>query len=233
MRHIFLTALVSFLMLSPTVYAQEMPKPDDHVGFDLAAEDWVSTKTARVTVNVEAAVSAATAGTTRAEMVKAVGSIAGADWRLIGFNRSQDQTGMERWSASFEARLPEGNLSGLADNAKKQSKAGMQLTVADIDFSPTLDEVESTRSSLRAQIYKKAADQLTPLNTVLPGRSYRIASIEFTSDQTAMPMVRVLKNQPMAMSASIASDSEGNMERSEKLKIVAHVVLATAPTVGH
>lgn len=230
MRPILLPVLLAALLFAPVAHAEEAPKPDDHVAFDLAAEDWVTTKTARVTVNVEAAVSGANAGTMRADMIKAVGGVSAADWRLTGFNRSQDQTGMERWSASFEARLPETSLNGLSDNAKKLSKPGMQLSLGEVDFSPTLDEAEAVRGSLRTALYKKAADQLAALNTALPGRAYRIAEIDFAGGEGIVtPMPRMMKAQmAMAPNSSVASDS-GMVERSEKIRIMAHVVLATAP----
>jgi hypothetical protein len=238
MRRLLLPAFLSILILAPAVRAEEAPKPDDRVVIDLAAEDWVTTKTARVTANVEAAVSAANAGSARADMIKAVGGLAAGEWRLVGFNRSQDQTGLERWSASFEARLPEASLGGLNDNAKKLSKAGMQVSVGEIDFSPTLDETETARAALRAQIYKKAADQLTALNGVLTGRGYRIASIDFGGGQFPMPMPGVMaggvggRMMPMVAAAatSIASpDSAGVEERSQKVTMTARVVYAALP----
>jgi hypothetical protein len=238
MRRFLLPAFLSVLMLAPAVHAEEMPKPDDRVVFDLAAEDWVTTKTARVTVNVEAAVSGANAGSARADMMKAVNGLAAGDWRLIGFNRSQDQTGLERWSASFEARLPEASLGGLNDSAKKLSKAGMQVSVGEIDFSPTLDETEVVRAALRAQLYKKAADQLAALNGVLSGRGYRVASIDFSGGPVAMPMPGMMagsgggRAMPMvAMAAPSAPPESPEAERSEKVTLTARVVFAALPPV--
>jgi hypothetical protein len=115
-------------------------KPDDQVVFDLSSETWVTTKSARVFLSVEAAVTASNAGAMRTSMMKAVNDVVKADWKLTSFGRSQDQTGMERWSAQFEARVPENDLNNLSDNAKKNSKAGMQITVGGVDFSPTLEE---------------------------------------------------------------------------------------------
>jgi hypothetical protein len=230
MRPLFLALLFVSLLFASAVRAEEAPKPDDRVAFDLAAEDWVTTKTARVTVNVEAAVSGAGAGSMRADMVKAVGGLASGDWRLTGFNRGQDQTGLERWSASFESRLPESALGGLNDGAKKSSRAGMQLSVGGIDFSPTLDEVEAARSTLRVRLYKEAAGQLAALNAALPGRGWRIAAIDFGNDEPIPPMPRLMKGQ---MAMAMASPAPDAGERSEKITLAAHVILAAAPDVRH
>ncbi|NTU76777.1 MAG: hypothetical protein HGA90_03040, partial [Alphaproteobacteria bacterium] len=176
--------LAALLLTAPVSARADEPKPDDRVVFDLSAEDWVTTQTARVTASVEAAVTAATTGTTRAAMTKAVNDLVKADWRLTSFNRSQDQTGMERWSANFEARVPENNLGGLNENAKKISKPGLQLSVQNIDFSPTLGETQAAMGVLRTQLYKSANEQLAALNAALPGRGYRIATIDFTGTES-------------------------------------------------
>jgi hypothetical protein len=212
-------------------------KPDDRVMFDVSAEDWVTTKTAHVSVSVDAAVSASTEGTMRADMMKAVNDVAKGEWRLTAFNRNQDQTGLDHWNALFEARLPETALGGLTDAAKKLSKPGMQLMIANVDFSPTLEENEAVRSGLRVQIYKIANDQLTALNSAMPGRAYRIALVNFTGDEDDMaPMPRVMKGRAaMSMMATAAPMAEASpppalsMERSQKVSLSARVVFASAP----
>lgn len=230
---ILLTALL--LLICPPAYADD-EKPDDSVIFTLATEDWVTTQTARVTVGVEAAVTAATTGTARAEMQKAVNELAKGDWRLTSFNRSQDQTGLERWSAQFEARLPEAQLGGLDDSAKKASKPGMQVTVYSIDFSPTLQERQAVQNQLRTQLYQQANQQLTALNNALPGRNYRIAMVDF-SGYEVMPQVAMMKPQmmramaaPAPMEGAVASDA--NMERAEKVTLSARIVLSALPPVA-
>lgn len=230
MRYLLPSVLLAVLLCMPQARAEEAPRPDDRVVFDLSAEDWVTTKTARVTVHVDAAVNGAASGTMRADMQKAVEAMAQGEWRLTQFNRGQDQTGLERWNADFEARLAENLLGGLGDNAKKQSKAGMQLSVQNIDFSPTLDETEAVRSSLRAQIYKKAADQLTALNSALPGRAYRIADIDFSSDYVAVvPQMMHARGLAMSAMAPAPASDAAPMERSEKMRVMAHVTLAALP----
>jgi hypothetical protein len=238
--------LISLFAFSLIHYAQaeEAVKPDDTVAFDVMSEDWVITKTAHVVLDVEASVSATNAGTMRADMIKAVNDVAKGDWRLINFSRNQDQTGLERWSVNFESRLPENELSGLADAAKKASKAGMQITVGAIDFSPTLEETEATRSALRAKALKQAADQLVALNAALPGRNYRIAQITFDIDDAAPPPpVPMMRHNLMvagvagnAMPPAPPPAASESMERSEKITLTAHVTYAAlppAPAVGH
>jgi len=231
-----LVALLTGLCAAPA-YADEI-KPDDSVVFDLSAENWVTTKTARVMLNVEAAVSGNTAGNMRATMTKSVNDVVKGDWRLTSFNRSQDSTGMERWSATYESRIAESDLNGLHENAKKQSKAGMQITVSGIDFTPTLEENQAAAGQLRTQIYKQATEQLTALNTAIPGRSYRIAAIDFAGG--GGPMFAARQNYiksplrmaaPMAMGGAAEMDSASAtpMERSEKMTITAHVVLSAVP----
>lgn len=231
-------ALVAFLAFAVLPAHAEEAKPDDQVVFSLAAENWVTTKTARVSLGVEAAVTSNTAGTMRAAMNKAVNDIVKADWRLVAFNRSQDQTGMDRWSASFEARVPENELNNLNENAKKASKAGMQVTVNGVDFSPTMEEMQAAYALLRTQIYKQANDQLAALNTALPGRNYRIALIDFVGGDMVPSPIRTMKTlarpMMMEMAAKGAADMGGNMppmEKSEKVELTARVILASVPPV--
>ncbi|MDP9127260.1 MAG: hypothetical protein M3N08_03225, partial [Pseudomonadota bacterium] len=204
----FLPALALALLLAGaplTAHAEETPKADDRVTLDLSAEDWVTTQTARVAINVEAAVTDKTAGVMRADMIKAVNDLVKTDWRLTEFNRVQDQTGLERWSAIYEARVPEAQLNGLGEAVKKSSKAGMQLSIGDIDFTPTLAEMESTRAALRSQIYKQANDQLGVLNAAIPGRGFRIAFINLTGESSPpMPQPMMMRQGRVMSSAMVA-----------------------------
>lgn len=224
--------LVSFALPAS---AQEQAKPDDAISFDLSAEDWVNTKAAHVTLEVEAAVNASNAGGMRADMTKAINDAAKADWRLTNFNRSQDQTGMERWSVSFEARLPEASLNGLRDSVKKASKPGMQITVGGIDFAPSREEMETARATLRTRIFKEANEQLTALNSTLPGRAFRISQITFETDfPTPIQMFRgkrMIMDEAVAMKAGEPPMPEQAQDVSQKLILNAHVVYSALPPV--
>ena len=239
MKRAFMLSLMLLSFAALPAHAQET-KPDDQVAFNLSAESWVTTKSARVTLGVEAAVTGGSAGTMRGTMLKAINDTAKGDWRLTSFNRNQDETGMERWSAQFEARLPENDLNALGESAKKNSKAGMQITVSDIDFTPTLEETQTVQSQLRTQIYKLANEQLAALNATVTGRNYRIATLDFVYGSVgptpyASHGVRTMNMKggmaEMAMAPAPASDSMVAMEKSDKITLTARVVLAALPPV--
>ncbi len=213
--------------------AEECQKPDDSVVLSLSSENWVTTQTARVILGVEAAVTGEASGATRAEMAKAVDSVIKAEWKLTAFSRMQDQTGMERWSAQYETRLEEKTLSGLADKAKKASRAGLQISVAAIDFSPTLDERQAALSETRAKLYRRADEELALLNKSLPGRSYRISSIDFSGGDAPVFEKMARPMMAMARAGGAMEDSASQpMERAEKIAVTARIVFAATPNLG-
>jgi hypothetical protein len=223
-------ALGLALLLASPALAQVPPPVMDQVVLDLTAEDWVGTETARVTVSADAAATGTDAGTQRADLLKAVEGLApDAEWRIVSFDRSTDQAGLERWRAVAEARLAENALGGLADKARQASRPGLQLRIASIEFTPTLIETEAVRARLRAEIYGKAASELKTLEQSFPGRKFRMGNIDFV-DQPPMAYARKTREdtQPMAMAAAPAQD--GPVSVSEKLVMRARVILsAVAP----
>jgi hypothetical protein len=224
-------ALCLPLLLASPAWAQVPPPVMDQVVLDLTAEDWVGTETARVTVSTDAAATGTDAGTQRADLLKAIDGLApDAEWRIVSFDRSTDQAGLERWRAVAEARLAENALGGLADKARQASRPGLQLRIASIEFTPTLGETEAVRGRLRAEIYGKAASELKALEQSFPGRKFRMGNIDFV-DQPPMAYARKTREdmqQPMAMAAAPAQD--GSVNVSEKLVMRARVILsAVAP----
>jgi hypothetical protein len=222
-------ALLLTLATTPPAWAQVPPPVMDQVVLDLTAEDWVGTETARVTVSADAAASGADAGTQRSDLLTAINGLTpGTQWRIVSFDRSTDQAGLERWRALAEARLPETALGGLSDKARQASRPGLQLRIGSIEFAPTLTETEAVRARLRAEIYGKAASELDALERSFPGRKFRIGNIDF-AEQPPMAYARKTREdmQPMAMAAPA---QDGPVNVSEKLVVRARVVLsAVAP----
>lgn len=229
-----LLALLAALAFPLALVAAENEKPDDAISVHLTTEGWVTTKTARVNVSVNAAVSGEQAGALRESMMKTVQGLSPkADWKLTSFNRNQDETGLERWYATYETRLEETELGGLATKAKAAGKAGMQLAVASIDFTPTLAEVEAVRADLRKILLAQASKELDAVNAALPGRSFRISSVSFEGAQPPMPpqvmMMRKMGGAPMMAEATADMAAPQSVETAQRMQMSADVTFAALP----
>jgi hypothetical protein len=185
----------------------------------------VQTQTARTEMAVDASLPGSDAGKVRSDILAAVKLLAqGADWRFTAFDRNQDASGLEHWHAVIEARLPETQLGGLSDRAKQASKPGLQIQVQNVDFSPTLAEIEAAKAKLRTDMYKKVNEALAQLNQSEPDRKYRIMRIDFNGPIATQPVPRMMKT--MAAPAP-ESDMSENIALSEKAQLRANVTFAT------
>lgn len=207
------------------------PPVQDRISLSLAVEDWVSTSTARVVLVIDAG--GGNAGSARGQILKAAESTADhGDWRIEQFTRQPDQSGLDHWQAVLEARLPENQLGSLADRAHQASHPGLQIKVAQIDFTPTLAEQEAVRGHLRQMIYKQAAEEAKAVNAAFPGRDYRVSDIAF--DAVDMPSPHpVMLREAMTVAAPLpnrAEDDGGGMNVTKQAHLRARVTLdAYAP----
>lgn len=244
-----LRALMLLLaLLAPSIsMADDELKPDDAISVNLTTEGWVQAKAALVMVSVNAAVvgdkAGDKAGGTRDAMIKTVSDLASkTEWRLTSFNRGQDPTGIEQWSAVFEARLPETDLGGIHQKAKTASKAGMQVSIMNIDFTPSLAEVEAVRADVRKALLAMAGKELEAINAANPGRNFRLSQISFDGAQGSpmRPQIMTMKRgmvQGMMAEASAPSmdgvvNSSGGVETSQKIIMHANVTFAALAPVS-
>ena len=223
----------SFMALPIAAHADPAePTPPDTVTLHLSVEDWVQTETARVVIEIDAALPGADAGKIRTDMQASVAKLApGAEWRFSSFNRSQEQSGLESWHAELEARLKETDLGGIADRAKQGSKPGLQLRLQQTDFTPTLAETEAVKTKLRDRIYAEVNDELKRLNAVEPGRNFRLGQIAFEQQDgivRPMPMMRHAMMAAAMAPAAPAGDA-APVSVGEKITLEAQVELAAAP----
>ena len=226
-------ALALTLAWAATAEAQvpmhPVERPDDTVVLELSAEDWVQTATAEVSVTAEAAAGAADTGRARAELLAAVRALApDATWRLVRFTPSTDSAGLERWYAEAQARLPETQLGGLAERARQASRPGLQLRVDRIDFTPTLAEVETAKTRLRAEIYRRAGEEIAAVNAAYQGRAFRLGTIQFNEPGRPPAMPKPAQFRGMAEAAP-AADMSVPVEVGDKLRLTARVTLKAVP----
>jgi hypothetical protein len=211
------------------------------IQFQVRVEQWVKTSSALVTTGADATLSkGASLAKIREEILKKFTELSDnkTEWNITVLNTSPSDSGLEQVHLEAEARLPENQLAALRDKAKELSKPGLTLRVISINFSPSLNELENARNSLRAEIYNNAKEETARLNKVYPTQQYGIYSIIF------QPMF----DQPMAMMSNaigggraLASENRISAEAdvephllavSTKIQMTAVVELSTATAKG-
>ncbi|WP_114394911.1 hypothetical protein [Oleisolibacter albus] len=218
-------ALVAGLTVSVPALAQMAPPVLDTVSLTLSAEDWVKSETALVTLVVDAAGNGTDAGTLRGDLVKVAGAVADkADWRIVRLDRVPDQAGLDRWQAGLQARLPEAQLSNLAERTKKASRPGLQVRVGAVAFDPTLAEMEAAKGALRDQLYRRVNEELAKLKTAFPDRDFRVGGVDFMEYEPPQPVPAPMMRATAVESFAKADAVQGGVQ--EKLRITARVTLS-------
>jgi len=194
------------------------------VTLQLNADQWVTTKTALVTIGVNVSVSDNDLGKTQSTIMDKLNQLASkAEWHIISFDRSQDQSGLEKIQVSATARLPEPELAGLRDKAKAISKPGETFTLDNVQFTPSDEELRDANTALRNRIYSQAKAEVDQLNKQYSDQKYYVHQINFIGDVVVEPLA-----QNKVMMASVPS-ANANFSVGDKLRISATVVLTSAP----
>jgi hypothetical protein len=211
---------IIFLLLCTTpIFADNPYEPLlNTVTMQFNAEQWVTTKTAVVTVGVNASVSGNALGKTQSEILTKLSKLSNKDeWHIISFNRSLDQSGLERVQVQATARLPSDELSGLRDRAKAISIPGETYTLDNVEYRPSDIELRDANTHLRNDVYTQAKNEL------YPDQKFYIHNINFYGD--------LVQPQPKAMLMAVAGAESNSRQLSvgDKLKISATVIFASAP----
>ncbi|MCF8467759.1 MAG: hypothetical protein K9G33_10195 [Sneathiella sp.] len=229
-------ATIAFFSLTPLASAQMMPPAhhvrQDHVVLNLTTEGWVKTDTARVAVFVDLVQQKESAEDLKKRIDGSLQSLAkDVDWRFTSSRQQLDQTGLNRWYVTAEARVQEAKLAGLEDRAKSASSPGYKVGISYVDFTPSLAEFEKLRADLREDIYKQAIAEADRLNKVMPGPEYHVRRVDFVQAHPSMAMEAAPRTMMMKSGAADASTgSEGGAELlvSVKQSVSAEVILGRA-----
>ena len=228
-------ATVAFLSFVPLA-AAEMPHRasmmQDQIVLNLTTEGWVKTDTARVSAYIELVQQDEGAAALKNRIDGSLQSLAkDVDWRITSSRQQLDQTGLNRWYVSAEARIPESAIAGLQDRAKDASSPGYKVTISNVDFTPSLAEFEKLRADLRAEVYQQALDEVARLNKVMPGGDYHVRKVDFV--QLYPMQTRDAAPRTLMMKSNAAAESSGSQGGAEllvsvKQSVSAHVVLGRA-----
>lgn len=223
---IFAYVLLSFFVAA-SAWASDSDKGDgllNKVIFKLNAEQWVASKTALVTIAVNASVSDTGLEKIQDEVIKKLNQISNqGEWHLVTFDRSLDQSGLEKVQITAEARLASSALVGLRDKTKATSKPGETFTLDNIRFTPNEDEIRAANTVLRNNVYEQAKDETDRLNRLFPDQKYFIHSIDFINNVPVSPLPQTF----MAMKAAGGNGAEISV--GDKLVLSATVVLSAVP----
>lgn len=201
---------------------------DDEVTMEIAVEDWVETKTATVRIAADLAVESGRFGAARQDLVATLqGFGTDAEWRIVDFGKLGDDAGFERWRLVAEARVPEAVLSELAGKAKDATRPGRALSVASIEYTPTLAEREAVLDRLRTEVYARVAREIEALNGAFADRAFRVRQIDFTSGFRPQPRMMTMARAESA-AAPKSADAGAGLAGAEKAELRARVTLAAA-----
>lgn len=218
----FWIGLVS-LILVPSAWAVPAELLNT-VTMPLTAEQWVISKSAQVTVGINAAVSDSGLEKIQDEILQKLSQISNqGDWHIISYDRVLDKTGLEHLQFTGQARIPTNALNGLRDKAKSISKPGEVFTVDDIQFTPSAAELRDANTILRADIYQQAKDEIARINKLYPEQRFYLHQIDFIQNIVPGP---IPQNMMMAQ-ARVAGSNAGNggIAVGNKLVINATAVL--------
>lgn len=226
-RGLFLCLTTLFSTTTPLAFADCNSQPPlNEVTFRLSAEEWVQTTSAKLIVEIHATLDKKTLAQMRQQIMSNLNKIAQGNWHITDFERSQDSSGLEKLYVVAEARINESALTNVNNEADKLSEPGVKYKIQNIDFTPSMADMEKAKMDLRKTIYHDAQTEIATLNSVYPNQKYVLHGIQFgdyvtASGMRAMPMVM------MAGGARSPGAADTNNVVSNLVKLSAEVNIAS------
>jgi len=219
MKKALITILVfSFGLFSCNILAANNKPPMNTVSMRLNAQGWAKTTTAKIIIAVNATQTNQDVSKMRGMILEKLNQIAKAPWKITTFMRTQDQSGLEKIYLQAQVRLPNAQLSNLRTRVQKVSQAGLKFSIVNMDFNPSLAEIELARGKVRQLIYADVKKELASLNTQYPKQHFVLHSINFSGSPSVVPMV--LSRQATGMARPM-------MRVTQHIILTAQVVLAS------
>lgn len=211
-------------LLSFVCHAELKPPALNSIKLQLSEEAWVKTDMAKVVVALDASLDQSQLANIHQQILQNLAKIADkVDWHITQFNRSKDQSNLERLQVLAEARLDESHLAKIGRQVEAVSKPGATYRIVSIEYNPSLADIERSRSMLRDKLYEQINLELARLNKVYPNTHYFVHEINFR-ENIAPPFA---KNQLMVIGAQAASSNfDQAMQVSNQLQLTAEVILA-------
>ncbi len=219
------TLFIFSMMFSLSGWAADYSQLLNKITLQLNSQQWITTKTALVSVAVNASVTGQGIEKVQTDVMQKLNQLATGDWHILSFDRQQDKSGLESVQIMAQARLEQSNLGNLRDKAKSVSKPGETFTIDSVQFTPSDAEIQQANISLRNNIYQQAKVELDSLNKIYPDQKYYLYQINFVM-QPVMPVANMMIEKVASASAMSPPLAVGN-----KQELQAMVVFAAMPDV--
>jgi hypothetical protein len=220
-------------MVSLPLWAEVIPFPPevplDKISFQVSAKQWVTTKTALLSVSINATLTNSDLVKTRSEIMETLSKIAEGEWHLTQFDRSQDSSGLEKLYVQAQIRVDQSNLTNIYKIAKDISKPGANYEIASIEFKPSLEETQAIQAQLREVLYQKANDELARMNKVYGSQHYSINNLIFMDGEAppVYPMAKMQAQETNYTAMGAAAPNGGSLAVSNELTLTAVVQAAS------
>lgn len=227
------TGLLALLAFSPLGLASDdVPQMVlDKVQFQVSAKQWVTTQTALLSVSVNVTLNSADLVRARADILNSLNKIAKGDWHLISFDRSQDNSGLEKLDVQAQVRVDQSALTDIYQNAKSVSIPGAKYEVSAIEFKPGLDETQLVRAKVRELLYQKINEEIARMNKVFPEQKYSLNNLTFFEGDMLPQPARAYQAKEMNLSAMAATPAP--LAVSNELMLTAFVEAASNRKQGN
>lgn len=210
------------LGMSFVLHASDMPPLVlDTVQVQLLAKDWVSTDKALLNLNVNMVLNNADMVKARNDVMQNLKKIADGQWHITSFNRSQDNSGLERLFVKAQARVPQKQLTNVYNLAKTISKPGSAYKVDSIDFTPSIEDRQATKNKLRTALYKQVLNELAVLNRMYPKQQYSVSELRFVEGAAPVAATRYKAREMNTMVMTAASDASMSVSNEMILSVAA------------
>ncbi|MFA5960603.1 MAG: hypothetical protein WC785_08795 [Tatlockia sp.] len=196
----------------------------DKVEYRVSAKQWVTTQTVLLTVNINATLTNADLVRVREDIMANLGKIAPGAWQLTQFDRSQDNSGLDKLRVVAEARIPQNGLKDIYQNAQKVSKPGVTYQINGVEFKPSLQEIEQVKAQLRESLYQQINSELLRLNKIYADQKYSVHGITVYEGEQELPMAKA--SQPREMNTLLVA-SAPTLSVSNELTLSAIASLAS------
>ncbi len=191
-----LLGMACAMLVTTTTYA-DSNKPVIPVGpypalnivhYQTSVEQWVTTKTALVTVGVDASLNQGGMDNLQQQVNESLKELASnVTWQMTDYERNQDSSGLERVHIEEQARLTSDQLTNLRSQTDKLSKPGIKYSIIDIQFTPSLAEIQTAQDNLRSQLYTKVKQEIELVDKTYDQEFY-VHDLEFYPGDMPVPM---------------------------------------------